>query len=59
MSFEIIDAVTALVFTVLLPPFIGIVLFVVFLASVGKTVGIRLKYVEILLYIFEVSLCTF
>ncbi|KAL7636353.1 UNVERIFIED_CONTAM: hypothetical protein RMT77_013112 [Armadillidium vulgare] len=53
MSFPIIDAVAALVFTVLLPPFIGIVLFVVFLASVGKTVGIRLKYVEILLYIFE------
>lgn len=55
MTFLIIDTVATLIFTALLPPFFGVVFMVVALASVGKTLGLRQKYVDILLKIFEVS----
>ena len=54
----IMDTLVTILFTVLLPPFCGVVVLVVILGSIGKTIGIRQGYVNILLKIFEVSSLT-
>ena len=49
---EHIFYLTALLF----PPVLGIVVLVIFLATFGKSLGLRERYVSILLRIFEVFL---
>jgi glycerol-3-phosphate O-acyltransferase 3/4 len=41
--------------SVLITPFLMILLCIVFLASIGKSLGVRRLYVKLLLVIFEVS----
>lgn len=43
-------------FSVLITPFLTTLLCIVFLAAIGKSIGVRRLYVKILLMIFEVSL---
>lgn len=45
--------------SVLVTPFLVILLCIVFLASIGKSLGVRRLYVKLLLIIFEVSVTSF
>ena len=50
------EALNALVIFFLLPPFVVILLTVLFTASLGKSLGLREKYVEALIKVFEVRI---
>ncbi|KYM80663.1 hypothetical protein ALC53_08832 [Atta colombica] len=47
--------VMSFVFSLLLIPFIMLLLAIVFLASIGKSLGVRRLYIKLLLALFEVS----
>ncbi|XP_069938951.1 glycerol-3-phosphate acyltransferase 3 isoform X3 [Cherax quadricarinatus] len=49
----LLDAMATLAFTMIIPPFIILLVTVVVLASLGKSLGLRQKYVQFLLKVFE------
>lgn len=49
------DALFTVALSVLLPPFLLVLVTVLVLASLGKSLGLRQKYVQFLLKVFEVS----
>lgn len=53
--FRIVFAIASVIFPILLTPFFFFILSIVFLGSVGKSIGIRRAYVKLLVKVFEVS----
>lgn len=51
----VVDALATAALTVVIPPFLIILVTVLVLASLGKSLGLRQKYVQFLLKVFEVS----
>lgn len=51
----LIVAVVSFVGSLFLTPFLMFILCIIFLASIGKSLGVRRLYVKVLLMIFEVS----
>ena len=51
----VVDALATLALTVVIPPFLIVLVTVLVLASLGKSLGLRQKYVQFLLQVFEVS----
>ena len=49
-----LSSVISLIFSVLLTPFLVFLLAIVFLASLGKSLGVRRLYIKCLLTLFEV-----
>lgn len=47
--------VLSVVGSILLTPFLMILVSIIFLASIGKSLGVRRLYIKLLLMIFEVS----
>lgn len=52
----LIMSVLSVAFSVLLTPFLMLLLAIIFLASIGKSLGIRKFYIKLLLTLFEVRL---
>lgn len=50
-------AFVSVVGSLFLTPFLMFLLCIIFLASIGKSLGVRRLYVKVLLMIFEVSFC--
>lgn len=50
-----IATILAVAGSLLLTPFLMFILCIIFLASIGKSLGVRKLYVKLLLTIFEVS----
>jgi hypothetical protein len=48
--------VISFAFSLLLTPFLMLLLAIIFLASIGKSLGVRRLYIKLLLALFEVSL---
>lgn len=53
LTMALLDAMATLAFTMIIPPFIILLVTVVVLASLGKSLGLRQKYVQFLLKVFE------
>lgn len=51
----VVDALATVALTVVIPPFLIVLVTVLVLASLGKSLGLRQRYVQFLLKIFEVS----
>lgn len=51
----VVDALATVALTVVLPPFLMVLVSVLVLASLGKSLGLRQRYVQFLLKVFEVS----
>ena len=51
----VVDALATVALTVVIPPFLIVLVTVLVLASLGKSLGLRQKYVQFLLKVFEVS----
>lgn len=47
--------VMSFAFSLLLTPFLMLLLAIIFLASIGKSLGVRRLYIKLLLALFEVS----
>lgn len=54
-TMAVTDALFTVALSVLLPPFLLVLVTVLVLASLGKSLGLRQKYVQFLLKVFEVS----
>lgn len=48
-------AVVSFAFSLMLTPFLMLLLAIIFLASIGKSLGVRRLYIKLLLALFEVS----
>lgn len=55
VAMALMDAAFSLVFVFLLPPFVLILIFVLISASIGKSLGLRERYVKGLIRVFEVG----
>lgn len=51
--------VISFAFSLLLTPFLMLLLAIIFLASIGKSLGVRRLYIKLLLALFEVSVAGF
>ncbi|MPC59594.1 hypothetical protein E2C01_053618 [Portunus trituberculatus] len=51
----VVDALATVALTVVIPPFLIVLVTVLVLASLGKSLGLRQKYVQFLLKVFEAS----
>lgn len=51
----VVDALATVALTVVIPPFLIVLVTVLVLASLGKSLGLRQRYVQFLLKVFEVS----
>lgn len=52
----ILVSVVSFAFSLLLTPFLMLLLAIIFLASIGKSLGIRKFYIKLLLTLFEVNI---
>ncbi|EZA55284.1 hypothetical protein X777_04838 [Ooceraea biroi] len=53
--------VVSFAFSLMMTPFLMLLLVIIFLASIGKSLGVRRLYIKLLLALFEVSvrICVF
>lgn len=54
-TMAVVDALATVALTVVIPPFLIVLVTVLVLASLGKSLGLRQRYVQFLLKVFEVS----